>query len=87
MRATSLEAYDSIQESAPNLRQRVLEVIQSAGESGLTIEEIVNATGIKLQTVCARRNELEKSGQVISSGTRRKTESGRTAIVWKAREK
>jgi len=48
----------------------------------MTLEELSIDTGMKLQTCCARRNELGKKHFVIDSGTRRPTNSGRTATVW-----
>lgn len=82
MQLTSLEAYDSIQNDKQTLQLKVLNALESSHSDGMTIEEIVNSTGIKLQTVCARRKELENQGLVFNTGRRRKTSSGRTAIVW-----
>lgn len=63
-------------------RAKVFKAILRSGKSGLTIEEISVSTEIKLQTVCARRNELGKKNLVADSGLRRTTSSGSTAKVW-----
>lgn len=81
--STSLAAGRSIPAStSKRLRLEVFKYILYAGRNGKTIEEVSEETGIKLQTVCARRNELDKSGLVIDSGSRRPTLSGRSAKVW-----
>jgi len=81
--STSIAARKSISGStARTLRSQVFKYVALQGGLGATIEEISINTDIKLQTVCARRNELGKSKLVIDSGIRRRTSSGRTAIVW-----
>ena len=83
MQETSVEAYASLSRgTTKKMRSAVFQLIVDAGNFGATLEEISNMTQIKLQTVCARRNELGKNKLVVDSGTRRKTSSGRTAIVW-----
>jgi hypothetical protein len=82
-RATSIAAKASVAGSVSRtLRQRVFLFILSKGNFGATINEIVDGTGIMLQTVCARRKELEEKRLVIDSARRRPTPSGRSAIVW-----
>jgi hypothetical protein len=66
---------------ATHLR-RVLEFIASCGEHGATDEEIFAGTALRESTARARRVDLAKRGQVADSGRRRKTRSGRDAIVW-----
>lgn len=81
--ATSIAAHKSLTRPvSKELRKTVFKAILYSDMNGMTIEEIANETGIKLQTVCARRNELDKKGLVIDSGNRRKTSSGRSAKVW-----
>jgi hypothetical protein len=52
--------------------------------SGLTDDELEQATGWRHQTVSARRRELVLLGKVKDSGKRRPTRSGRSATVWEA---
>ena len=84
MQLTSLEAYDSIQDSCSAMEQRIYDAVKAAGNTGMTLEEISNNTGIKLQTVCGRRLKLEQLGYLADTGTRRQNESGRSAKVWVA---
>lgn len=69
---------------APNQRERVYAVIQSAGVYGLTDEEGETLTGIKTQSYTPRRGELVRDGLIRDSGDRRKTQSGCPAAVWVA---
>jgi hypothetical protein len=49
---------------------------------GLTCDEVEQALDRTHQSMSARVNELRDTGWIIDSGTRRKTRSGRAAIVW-----
>lgn len=83
--ATSHSAKRSITKGVSKKHKRqILEYVMGRGKRGATIEEIQIGTGIKLQTVCARRKELDDKGFVVDSGLRRPTTSGRTATVWVA---
>jgi len=62
-------------------RQRVFLVVQ-ARVLGATDEEIQVATGINPNSQRPRRVELVDRGYIKDSGRRRKTRSGRSAIVW-----
>lgn len=63
-------------------RQKVADAIRNAGERGLTDQECEVATGLSGNCVRPRRIELESAGLVVDSGKRRKTASGRMAVVW-----
>ena len=83
IRHTSRAAGKSVKgKASQQMRATIFDAILRAGSSGLTIEEIVTKTGIKLQTVCARRKELEDKRLIMNSGSKRPTSSGRSAIVW-----
>lgn len=82
---TSIAAAEAIAAAAPTLRGRVYAVIVAAGESGATREEVVTATGIALQTVCGRANELLEQGLIFDSGRTRPGKSGRQQVVLAAR--
>lgn len=87
---TALEAAVAIAPSAASLRREVLAAIAQHGALGLTDEEGIRATGIVANTYRPRRVELDRGwrdipgGLVRDSGRRRKTDSGRTAVVWVA---
>lgn len=83
IRTTSRVAGKSVKGAQTRkMRAQIFDAILRARSNGLTIEEIVDVTGIKLQTVCARRKELENKHLITDSGNRRPTSSGRSAIVW-----
>lgn len=48
----------------------------------MTDEELQKDLGLPPNTERPRRNELVRQGKVHDSGARRKTETGRNAIVW-----
>lgn len=80
--ATSHAAAKSIVASADTLRARVLFAISKL--HGATCDEVEEATGMRHQTCSARVRELFLKGMIRDSEARRKTRSGRTAVVWLA---
>lgn len=50
---------------------------------GLTVYQLTQVLGREHQTVSARANDLMRKGWIVDSGIRRKTGSGRNAVVWK----
>lgn len=54
-----------------------------AGERGLTDAEGMAITGLDYSSFGPRRRDLKKSREVVDSGVRRKTPSGRDSIVWR----
>lgn len=82
---TSIAAAGKARPKAPAYRTAILGYLTGRAEQGATNEEISLAMGIKIQTVCPRMVELREAGTVVDSGTRRRTESGRDAVVWIAR--
>jgi hypothetical protein len=81
---TSQAAAESVAHVAPTVRETVYECIAAAGPHGRINNEIADDLGRKLQTVCARVAELRLAGRIKDSGIRRKTDTGRDAIVWRA---
>jgi hypothetical protein len=65
--ATSIAAAAAIAEMAPTLRGKVYEAIAQSGERGLTRNELVETTDIKLQTICARDWELAGMGLIYQT--------------------
>jgi hypothetical protein len=58
----------------------VLDIIRSS--AGVTDDDIERLSGLRHQSVSARRNALVRKGLVCDSGERRKTRSGWLAVVW-----
>lgn len=63
---TSIAAAEAIADFAPNLRGKVFAFVGKR-PTGATRQEISDQLGMKLQTVCARVNELMKMGLVYQS--------------------
>jgi len=63
-------------------RQQVYAAIRHGGPGGRTDEQIQIELGMNPSTQRPRRVELVEKGLVADSGQRRKTTSGRMAIVW-----
>lgn len=83
---TSVAAAVAIAPKVPELRARVLAELLQRGRRGATDHELCAALGLIKDTVAPRRTELRDDGLVVDSGRRRRTPSGRSAIVWVAVE-
>ena len=81
---TSEAAAHAIRPSASTLREQVLAAIRASGLRGLTDAEGEALTGIDGSTYRPRRVSLHEDGLIIDLGERRKTESGRSSVVWYA---
>ena len=85
--ATSNNSTDTSGQAAASLgdvsgdAKRCFDEIVLAG--GLTVYQLTRLLNREHQTVSARVNDLMRKGWVVDSGIRRKTGSGRNAIVWK----
>lgn len=77
---TSVAAADSVEVLAPTIRSKILKHIASVGQ--VTCDEVEVAFGLRHQTASARVRELTMLGEIIDTGERRKTRSGRTARVY-----
>lgn len=86
VQTTTLAARDHIATKRHTLRQQVLEYITSLYEFGATDDEMQRHLNMPGSTQRPRRQELQEMGLVKDSGRRRKTLSGRDAIVWVVRE-
>ena len=69
--STSIDAAARIAAVVPRLQREVLTAIAAAGDRGATRAEIAVATGIKLQTVCGRCNELLEAREIFQTAERR----------------
>lgn len=85
--ATSNNSTDTSAQAAASLgnvgalAMRCFDEIVLAG--GLTCYQVTQILGAEHQTISARINDLMSKGWIVDSGQRRKTGSGRPAIVWK----
>lgn len=82
---TSIEAARSMEGSVNVLRIQIFKLIKRSGTTGMTCDEVECDSGLRHQTASARVNELAGRGDLVDSGKRRKTRSGRMAIVWFAK--
>lgn len=79
-RATSAQAKDSIKFDIKTLEALIHAHIFNI--CGATCDEIEVRYDMRHQTASARITALQKKGIIYDSGQRRKTRSGRSAIVW-----
>ncbi|NJN64822.1 MAG: hypothetical protein HC882_08025 [Acidobacteria bacterium] len=80
---TSEAAADSTETVAPTLEAQVLAHIIGRGVCGATCDEVEEAMNLRHQTASARIRALAMKDKM----NRRKTRSGRCAIVWLQRAK
>lgn len=83
--STSKAAADEMKPTAGTLRSRVLEYVLKHGDA--TDDEIEQGLDLRHQTASARRRELVLGGQLVDTGRRRQTRSGRSATVWAPAER
>jgi hypothetical protein len=79
---TSTAAARSIAPCAAAIRERVAGFISSCGSDGTTCDAAEIALELSHQTTSARFRELALATRIIDLGERRKTRSGRNAVVW-----
>lgn len=79
---TSKSANRQISAVKGKYRAKVLAHIRDCGTAGCTDFEGERATSMLSQSYTPRRRELAQIGAVVDSGMRRRTQSGRSAIVW-----
>jgi len=69
---------------AASLRERIYDYIVDRGRYGATRDEIEADLKLRGNTVRPRCRELEEVGRVLKTPNRRKTRSGRDAVVYVA---
>ncbi len=79
--AESTAAHRSVVAVKATLRRRVVEYVRARGAFGATSDEIESGLGLPHQTVSARITEAKAAGDLVPSGLRRPTRSGRNAAV------
>ena len=82
---TAHEAAAANQPERFTMRRDVLLMLQRKGPRGATDWEISEELGILRTSAGKRRHELVALGLVENSGQRRETDTGSTAIVWRAK--
>jgi hypothetical protein len=80
---TSIAAAKSVEPSATALRKKVLDYA-SLQHEGVTCDDVEAKLSMRHQTCSARIRELVMFGQLVDTGARRKTRSGRSARVYRA---
>jgi hypothetical protein len=85
--STSIAAAESMRPHAETMRRQVCQFIAGQGARGATDEEVQLGLGMNPSTERPRRGEVWGFGLITDSmGEKRKTTSGRMAIVWHATE-
>lgn len=79
---TSRAAAASVEPRRGRLQAVVLATLVGSAMTGLTDEQGIRITGLSPSTYRPRRIELVEAGRVVDSGKRRRTVSGRWAVVW-----
>lgn len=82
---TSKQAFESTGRGRRSDRWKIFTFIAGIGESGCTCDQIEDVLGLKHQSASAAITHLRDDEYIYDSGLRRKTRSGRDAIVWRAR--
>ena len=82
---TRLAANRSMEPHKSRLCRVVYDAFCIYRNEGLTTQQVEGVTGLEHSTASARVVELVAAGLLYDSGTRRKTRSGRSAIVYKVR--
>lgn len=79
---TSEAAAEDLAGKMGTARARVFQHVRSCGSRGATREEVVDATGLLTQSVCARLNELETAGRLVTGATTRVGRTGHAGKVY-----
>jgi len=79
---TSIKAALNIVPKVGSIGAKVMDFMRQRDDYGATLEEVETGTRISGNTVRPRMKTLRQRGQVVDSGTTRKTLAGNDAIVW-----
>ena len=83
---TSVHSRDLLDRKKNNYRQKIYDFIRSMTQKGATCDEIQVMLKLRHETASGFIRFLTQDGFLIDSGDRRKTRTGRSAIVWMAVE-
>lgn len=78
---TSRHAADTLTTAHKN-RQILLDLLKRRGLEGCTIDEFAQALGVPPNAISGRFSELETDGKICKTPQRRKTRSGKPAVVY-----
>jgi hypothetical protein len=78
----SQEAAKRVANYSATMRRKVLDKLREH-PAGLTADELAGNLEISPLSARPRLSELRRPGEIVSTGERRKNESGMTATVWK----
>lgn len=78
---TSLDAYNSIKPELGDRQRVVLDVIRYLGNP--TNTEISRYTGLPINIITPRTNELREKGLVVDAGKKECSVTGRIVYSWK----
>ena len=81
---TSVEAADAIAPDLGRLQRLAETEIRSAGDAGLTADELAARLKLERWSIQPRTTELSRKGFIRDSGVRRQNVTGKRAIVWVA---
>jgi hypothetical protein len=79
---TSKAAAIAIKPHVGPMHIAILKYLERWGATGATDQEMQDYLDLEGSTQRPRRRELQLWGYIVKSGTTRKTESGRAAVVW-----
>ena len=83
-RDTSAAAAEEARPSAARLRDMAYDIVNRSYSRGCTADEAATILGLSVLSIRPRFSELANARLIEDSKTRRKNESGKSAIVWKA---
>jgi len=79
---TSRSAFDSIKDKIGKRHATIMAYVDECQSYGATLDEICVGTGMLVQTASARVRELVQGLELIDTGKRRNTRSGKKARVY-----
>jgi hypothetical protein len=79
---TSHDAADSVRPTVTYLENKVLFELELAGDRGMTLDQLIDATGLDKVTVSPRLRPLRNKGLAREAATKREGKSGRLQTVW-----
>ena len=85
MRTTSIMAYDELKTSGKQPKQKdiILNVLKGC-DKALSLQEICNKTGMAINAVSGRVNDLKKANQVVEAAKRKCSVTCKTITPVKA---
>lgn len=82
---TSIAAAEAVKPRTAILREKCLAYVKRWGMTGSTADECAAYLRESVLSIRPRFTELLRTNLIEDTGTRRKNESGRNAIVWKVK--